>query len=284
MKPYLNAGFGDPIGIADLLLIQQLGFYGVRQDLPEGREEVLIREFADPRVRLRPLFIVNGGKMPYGPEHAGTYAVRVAQEMRVQGVSGEIEIGNEPNISHNTYRDKPSDLTLSVVTAFNIMQDHGLADTKLVVGGIMNTDKRGLAYLHEVMKGMPAKVIVGYHTYRQHDKPSKPSKGFATRGAEFRALNDIVAGREIWNTEIGWHTAKEKKHCWSRKTGLSDEEVFERLKEEAAFNRRAGAKVFTVFQLNDGLDSSYYENCFGIRTADRQILKPSAQIAQWVNA
>lgn len=204
--------------------------------------------------------------------------------MHDYGVQGEIEIGNEPNIAEEPYRSNPAALTRSILTAWNVMQkDRRIKDTRLVVGGIMNTDKGGQAYLEEVLRGLPGQVIVGYHTYRQWDKPAKPSKGYRTREEEFGHLIDIAGGRELWNTEIGWHTAKEKKHFWSKPKGLSKEEVFERLKGEARFNYNAGAKVYTVFQLNCGPGDTY-EDEFGIREFDRVTLRPSSGIAQWVNA
>lgn len=281
MRAYLNAGFGSPLGPDMLSQIHGLGFHGVRQDLPPGRELELIDEFAPGSSGLRPLFLVNGGKMDEEPEPAGGRASEVALMMYELGVSGEIELGNEPNIARDRYSKDPGALALSIRTAWNVMQkDRRIRDTKLVVGGIMNTDRGGLHYLEECLRGVPPGVVVGFHTYRQHTTPDKPSKGFRTRADEFDRLQDIAAGRELWNTEIGWHTAKEKKHCWSRPKGLTDEEVFRRLEDEADYNAAAGARVFTTFQLNDGPGDGY-ESHFGIRYMDGT-WKPSAQIAQSV--
>lgn len=284
MRTYLNAGFGHPIGIQDLLLIQQLGFSGVRQDCVPENEELLVREFADPRVKLRPLFLVNGGKMSEGPTAAGSRASYVSLLMYEMGVQGEIEVGNEPNIAEPRYRNNPSLLRESISYAREIMDnDPRLTETRLVVGGIMTTDKGGLDYLAETMRSMPPKVHVGYHTYRTTTKASTPHKGFRSREGEFHALKDIAGGRELWNTEIGWHTAPSKVGIFGCKTvKLNDDQVYASLQEEAGYNRRAGAKVFTVFQLNDG-PGEHYEMKFGIRTVSLD-LKPSAQIAQWVNA
>jgi len=285
MRTYINAGFGEPIGITDLLLLQQLGFHGVRQDVPEGREEVLIREFADPRINLRPLFLVNGGKMTEGAPEAGRRATFLSLLMYEMGIEGEIEIGNEPNIAESRYKNNPSYFRESFSTAREILdRDPRLTEQRLVVGGIMTTDRGGLEYLSEVVRGLPVKCHIGYHTYRTTTKPSVPQKGFSTREDEFTELISIAGGRELWNTEIGWHTAKSKTGLFGcRSVQLSEYQVFDYLKEEARYNEHAGAKVFTVFQLNDGL-SDHYEARFGIRRVNDSSLKPSAQIALWVNA
>lgn len=280
MKTYLNAGFGSPLGQETLALISNLGFRGVRQDLPPDQEVALIAEFAPGNGHgLRPLFLVNGGKMVEGPGAAGRRAAHVARLMRDINVEGEIEVGNEPNISPR-YGDRPQDVTTSVLEADEAIKAEGLA-ARLVLGGIMNTDRGGQDYLREMLERAPRDVIVGYHTYRQHTAPHEPSKGFATRGAEFRQLQDIVGGREMWNTEIGWHTAKEKKGWFGKPKGLTDEEVLGNLQAEAVYNARAGATVFTVFQLNDG-PGDHYESKFGIRTVS-QVLKPSSTIAEWID-
>jgi len=67
VKLYLNAGFGEPLG-SMIPIIKGLGFDGIRQDIKPGMEVELLEEFVGSG--LRPLCLVNGGKMPEDPEHA----------------------------------------------------------------------------------------------------------------------------------------------------------------------------------------------------------------------
>ncbi len=285
MKTYLNAGFGHPLGIESFLLIQQLGFDGIRADVPEGGEEQIIREFADPRHSLRPIFLVNGGKMREGAQAAGSRATYVALLMYESGIQGEIEIGNEPNIAQDRYRHHPEYFGISFNIARGILdKDSRLTEQRLIVGGIMTTDKKGLDYLEKVVRGLPPKCHIGYHTYRSTTAPNVPMKGFSQREDEFARLRGIAGGRELWNTEIGWHTAESKTGLFGcNKIQYSNETVYDYLRQEADYNRNAGAKAFTVFQLNDG-PTDHYENRFGIRTHPELALKPSSQIAKWINA
>jgi hypothetical protein len=285
VKFYLNAGFGQPLG-SDLGLIRRFGFEGVRQDLPPGKELALIREFApgQPGGELRPLFLVNGGKMLEDPEAAGGRATQVALMMYELGVKGEIEIGNEPNIAREPYRSNPRLLATSIQVAWDVMQrDRRIRDTRLVIGGIMNTDEGGLAYLEALLStGVPGPVIIGFHTYRTTTTPHKPSKGFSSRSAEFHRLQALAGGRRLWNTEIGWHTAPSKVGCWpfTKKVQWSDAEVYDHLMDEASYNEAAGVEVMTIFQLNDGPGNGY-EDRFGIRDYGGWLKDSSEVPRQW---
>jgi len=175
-------------------------------------------------------------------------------------------------------------VTDELLIAWEAIEREGLLPGgKLILGGIVSTDESGLDYLDRMVSaGLPSGVAVGYHTYRQEKRPWKPHDGFSTREAEFHRLQAIAGDRELWHTEVGWHTCENSSGWWpcKRKWSWTDDQVLEFLECEAGYNRRAGAKSFTVFQMNDGPGSGY-ENHFGIRRIDGT-LKPSAMVAQRV--
>jgi hypothetical protein len=81
----------------------------------------------------------------------------------------------------------------------------------------------------------------------------------------------------MWNTEIGWHTAKEKKFFCTKQ--LSNEQVLTRLCSEYEYNDWAGAKVMTIYQLNDGASDEGID-LFGIREIDQVTYKPSSTVPE----
>jgi hypothetical protein len=62
MRLYVNAGFGERLGVETLRTIGQRGYAGIRQDIPRGEvAEALVQEIAE--AGLHPLLLVCGGKM-----------------------------------------------------------------------------------------------------------------------------------------------------------------------------------------------------------------------------
>jgi hypothetical protein len=282
MKIYINAGFGELIGKPDLDLFAQLGFQGVRQDMPldQGTEAPLIEELAQ-HSSLDLIALVNGGKMHKDPYPTARQVAHVARLIRDHQMVGRamIEVGNEPNITEK-YGERPELLAEAIREADLEMQTEGLT-TPLIVGGIMTTDRGGLDYLESVVaSGIPLTAWIGYHTYRTTVTPETPHKGFATRGAEFRRLQNIAGGRPLINTEIGWHTALSKGRGWGpfKKPDVqwSDRQVFDFMIRESHLNNAAGAVALTLFQVNDG-PSDHYESHFGIRYTNKN-LKPVSQL------
>jgi hypothetical protein len=270
MRAFLNCGFGDPIADADFRLIESLGFAGIRQDVPAGRETLLVRNFA--RTSLRPLFLLDGDSLP---QRAAAVAALAAEA----SLDAAIEVTNEPDVAPE-WQSNPAALA-DVVRRIYV----AVPDFPVVTGGITSTSDRGLSYIERlVAAGLPPDVIIGYHSYRTTRTPETPLAGFASREAEFDRLRLAAAGRRLWNTEVGWHTApfsvsKGFPLCFVKETKRwTDQDVAGFLAAELELNAAFGAEIMTVYQLNDG-PSDTPENRFGIRRQDGS-LKPSASVAQ----
>lgn len=291
MRLYLNAGFGDPLGAATLQQLQDLGFSGVRQDIPTGeRTEALCRDLAAGQ--LTPILLVAGGRMGVvspgmRPQDIVDLARHVAIHAERAGlfdreIPAAIELGNEPDIEKSRYRNRP-DLFSEVVREAAAAIRRVSTRAVIVSGGIANTDERGLEYLRRAMvHGFPDDCAIGYHSYRTTATPDKAHRGFSSRDAEFAALKALAGHRPIWCTEVGWHTAPSTVAVvswlpfWRRKVQYSDAQVADFFEQEVEIHRRHGAAVFSWFQYNDGTNPQEYEHAFGIRRLSGEI-KPVGQ-------
>lgn len=268
MRIQINAGFGNPIGTSDLSLIGNLEFDGVRQDVITPQDaEALVDELDS----CFPIFIA--------PNLVIAEAVLWAAKHRRPPSSYGIEFGNELNlkVSASFY-----------ATQFSLAEAHLRSiepEVQLVTAGINTTSRKGLAWLEQAVTGASGKAIIGFHSYRPNMTPSPtaPQEGMRSRSAEFADLHRIAQGRRLWNTEIGWHTAPRESGWWifKRRFKLTDHQVAGYLKEEIALNRAAGVDLLTVYQLNDGPNANYDQDCYGIRRTDGT-LKPSAHVAKGV--
>ncbi len=196
----------------------------------------------------------------------GTEACSTASTHRI------IEIGNEPDIAF-TYKSQPGLFAEAVRLSHEAIREVA-PQAQVVVGGIAGTSRKGLAYLADAASaGFPNDCIIGYHTYRTTMEPESPLDDFPSRDAEFERLQGIAAGRAIWCTETGWHTAPSTVRFgpWGilrRTVQYTDAQVADFAEREVRINARQGALGLVWFQLNDGTDPSKYEHRFGIRTAD----------------
>lgn len=245
MRFFLNAGFGWPLTPADLSMVKGLGFDGIRQDvLTPSRAEELVHNIHD--AGMAGIFI------------APTLDV-VAALAKVVPIGSAIEFINEPDLQ------MPNDAKLYAMglSAANSLVPPGVV---LLSGGISGLGTKQLAWLSKVLPYVPADVQVGFHTYP------------AATASNLSALKKVSNGRAIWNTEIGWSTAKRSLGfplCWLS-TQLTDPQVGANIEEEIRLNGEAGARAFTLYQLNDGAGAGAGDH-FGIRRADG-ILKPQALV------
>lgn len=281
MKLYINAGFGELIGAEMLDALRQRGFAGVRQDIPDAASApAFCREIADSG--LNAILLVAGGKMGTAgrgmpPQDIAALADATARAARDTGLfdagRAVIEIGNEPDIAY-TYDSKPALFAEAVRTSEARVR--AVSDTAVVVtGGVTTTNKNGLNYIAAAVRaGLPPHCAIGYHTYRTATIPEAAHSGFASRDSEFERLRKLAAGRPIWCTETGWHTAPSKVKrffgLFSETVQFTDDQVADFAAREIEINRRNGAIGFVWFQLNDGRDANQYEQRFGIRTLDGQ--------------
>ena len=292
MRLYLNAGFGDPIGDATLAEIRRLGFTGVRQDFQkpddpfnDDHKRRLAEELAASQAPA--ILLVIGGKMGRDGnilplDEVARLCESAARIANAAGlfdfpVPAVIEIGNEPDIA---YGYEPNPAAFAELMRVGTEAVHAVrGDISVVSGGIATTNQRGLRYLERAAEhGLPKDIAIGYHTYRTTVPPEKAHSGFRNRDAEMTRLKRVAAGRPIWCTEAGWHTAKSQPSGWKfwKKVQFTDAQVADFVEREAAFNAKHGAVAFTVFQLNDGPEQQAYEHRFGIRYLDGSY-KPVAQ-------
>lgn len=275
MRIYLNAGFGDLIGAEDMRLITSLGFFGVRQDVRSlDTTKEVVQEFAGSG--LTPLFVV----------HYGSDTAEIAQEI-ARVASQElpdyaIEVGNELDLK----KVDPKGYGLAFSEMDQACQKID-PYVKMVTAGIGTTNKSGLAWLESALLWISSSAIVGFHSYRPNMNPSPfaSQSGFRTRQGEFLDLQRFAGKRRLWNTEIGWHTAPRVSGWWifKKRIQLTDEQVFQYLKEEVLLSKAAGVEVLTIYQLNDGDNPNYDQDRYGIRTLGGR-LKPQSAIARgaWV--
>jgi hypothetical protein len=262
LNVYLNAGFGEPLSAEDHDLIRSWGFDGIRQDVKDSGAIPALVE--NSRLQKRCIFVVDIGQ-------AAFLAALVAQEIIKYGLedASAIEIGNEVDATPM----RPEEFGLTVCRAYEAVRT--LGPVNLISGGVTNTTVKAFNWLGEALEVIPEEVGIGYHAYR-NGTPFQAHDGFKARRDEFKRLREIAGDREIWHTEGGWHTAEKTKPfpmCF-QKERLTSQEVGNRLVAELRLNEQAGARSFTVYQLNDGPTDTPIDR-YGLRTQSGQV-KPSA--------
>ena len=271
----LCAGFGSSIGSYTFDLIRQIGFGGVRQDVPTfGDAAVLIPEFG--KSKLTPTFLVGGGpagERQQDPEEIIDVCREVARCMQTRLVFGSIEMGNELDTSQ-TYKDDPDKAgRLWQDAAAAILQENPNG-VGIITGGISNTSKDAISWLSRAIKAAPAlpsDAAVGFHSYRAN--PQEAKSGYSDRHFELRDLRAAAGGsRTLVCTEVGYHTAS-GRGCFGRKTkGLTDQQVYEYALAEIAFLNGEYGISLAWYQLNDGPNDVAADR-YGVRYSDGT-LKP----------
>jgi hypothetical protein len=278
MLMLLNAGFGEPLPTADLVLIRSLGYQGVRQDVPTAAvAPALVDNLM--AANLYGIFVI-----PVAHEAACqdiAHAVAAQIVLRAGSGMGFLEVGNEEDLSGKRWARDPVGWARLVADVATIAAAHSNiapgGPVQVVSGGVSSVSRQAMGWLERSrVRELP--VGVGYHQYRS-TPPAEPLDGYRTRGEEFRTLRDAAGDRETWMTESGWHTAKRTSGHWPSKRTWSytDAEVAQFLSEEMARNDEVGARCFVTYQLNDGADPANDQDRFGIRRADGT-LKPSSRV------
>lgn len=278
MKVYLNAGFGDQLGDSTLGWIRDHGFSGIRQEVKQGDHARALLEEID-QSQLDALILVGGGFMDWiSFEHTIGLARHVAIVANELGLVGSqrfaIEIGNEPDNSKADYKHAPA-LFARLVRECAASVWEAVPGATVISGGVMNTHEKALEYLEDASRaGFPDGCHIGYHSYHTTTSPEKAHPGFRTRAHEFYRLREIVAGRPMWCTEVGWHTYPSQvpakllpKRFWQT-VHFNDDQVADFTEQELRLHRDAGAVCCAVFQLNDHDPASSYEHRHGVRRLD----------------
>jgi hypothetical protein len=281
VRLFLNAGFGEPLGVEFLRALPARGFAGIRQDVPDPESaRGLCREIAASGIQA--VLLIAGGRMDSGgraasPAEIAALARDVAALGRELGLfagafPSAIEIGNEPDGAVR-YADDPGLFAEAVRLSRDAVREIA-PGAPVIVGGISTTSRDGLGYLaRAAAAGLPEDTAVGYHTYRTTQEPEAPLRGFPSRSAEFERLKQIAGRRPVWCTEAGWHTAVSyvPDGLWGllkRKVQYTDDQVADFAEREVRINAQQGALGLVWFQLNDGPDAAGGEQRFGIRRSD----------------
>jgi len=296
MNVYLNLGYtpqpGGSIGRELLEKIADVGFHGVRQDVPDDptltRE--LVRELADfPRLNV--IFLLAGGHMTrrHGePWEAGTLVQHVNETCRILGEAGffdrtpppALEIGNEPDLAHDRWKKNPESLADAFIECYLTSREFS-NQAPVLTPSVSNLNVRGLAYLRRMLeRGIPPGAFVAVHRYPNGQSPTDPHDPFETRREEVAALLSLVGARDVWVTEAGRSEGPgwirrflfQKTEFW-----LTEQQVADYMEAElrlwAEFPQ---VKAVVWYQLNSGADRRNELHNYGIRRADGTF-KPVAE-------
>ena len=272
MKLYLNAGFGELINAADLSAITTLGFCGVRQDIPLTTKDDLA--LVDQLKDLSAIFLLGGGNMAgWTKENFINKTIRISRRITdykyFLGREVYIEIGNEPDIAVDYWKDSPTRLNEVYWECYQAAKSIN-SKIEVVTPGISNLNKRGLEYLDNFLRDpIPKGAIIGFHRYPNGWDIREPHKGFKSRTQEMLRLKTLAGGRKLLCTETGVsegpHTVKTGLFDLCKKTKyLSEEEVANNFRWESALNHKCGILGMTWYQHRDGPSRDALLDNYGI--------------------
>jgi hypothetical protein len=261
----LVAGFGSPLGAAQLDAIAAKGFNAIRTDVQRSTPAQLAAVVSEmDRPDLWPIYIA-----------------RSTATMRALPVGALVEWGNEPE------QTDALAYAAEVRTALATATERAQA---LIIGAVGNLAVYNLTWLRTVVLALQASgdwpriAAVSWHRYPEtpDQNPRTPHPGYGSREAEYAALLSIVGDTPTLCTEAGYHLAKTRYGgflWWGWKTRqLTEAQQAEYLRFDRAFCDEAPRCLgMCVYQLNDGPYAKPIDH-FGIRRLDDDAWRPSADI------
>jgi len=298
MHVYLNLGYnpqagaGGAIGRELLDKIADVGFRGIRQDVPDdtGLTRDLVRELAGSP-RLDVIFLIAGGHMtrPDGvPWEKQSLVRHVKETCEILASHGffdrttppALEIGNEPDLAHSRFKHHPGDLADTVRECYSAIREFS-ENSPVLTPSVSNLNERGLSYLRRMLdRGVPEGASIAVHRYPKGRSPSDPHDPYDTRDDEVAALLSLVGGRDVWVTETGRSEGPgwvrrflfQKTEFW-----LTEEEVADYMEAELRiWARFPRVKALVWYQLNSGSNRRDELHNYGIRRVDGTF-KPIAE-------
>lgn len=296
MNVYLNLGYspqpGGSIGRELLEKIADVGFHGIRQDVPDepALTQALARELADSP-RLNVIFLLAGGHMTRpngGPWEPRPLVEHVKETCRILAETGffdrtpppALEVGNEPDLAHPHWKKDPESLARAFADCFETIREFS-ESAPVLTPSVSNLNLRGLAYLRRMLaSGIPEGASIAVHRYPNGASPSDPHLPFENRHEEAAALLSLVGTRDVWVTETG----RTEGPDWVRRfffqkveVWLTEQQVADYMEAElrvwAEFRR---VKAVIWYQLNSGADRRNELHNYGIRRFDGTF-KPVAE-------
>lgn len=274
MLGYLSAG-GGIFGVLGpwLQKFKEIGFTGIRTDIVGPYKEEHIVEMNASG--LSPIFLFGGGSIKdYTHERFREEVIWGARKITDEGYFTDVpvyfEIGNEPDIAVNYWRQDPKRLHDVYWDCYQTAKSIN-NKIEVITGGISNLTMNGLDWLDDfLLEPLPSGAIVGFHRYPNGPDTTKPHNGFQSRVHEYNRLRALVDGHELFLTETGLsqgpHRVKRRfPMCWlDRKSWLSQESVSDAIRFEWSFWKPRGILGMVWYQHKDGQDFNDILNNYGI--------------------
>lgn len=277
MELILCAGnAGEPMGRVLLNEIVGLGYAGVRVDIPDdhAQAEAVIGELKQGPYAI---FLIAGGTMTRAdgsPWHAGSLVAHVRDvcvKLRDFGLfalnSMAIEIGNEPDLACDEWKDHPELLARTFERCYATIREFSTT-VPVLCPSVSNLNRRGFNYLDKMLKtgAIPENAGLAFHRYPHDGDPEKPHPGFVSRDDQASKIVEMADGRDLWLTETGLTEGPHKK---TSPEFHSEEFVADTYDYEVAFwSRVPNMRAFTWYQINDGPDEREQLHHYGIRRMD----------------
>lgn len=161
---------------------------------------------------------------------------------------------------------------------------------RIIADGLANLSRDSLDFYARVLPRLPAHlgrigVTVGFHDY-PYGNQQGPRKTWPGTGSPDEAMDELVRlanGRDVANTEFGWHTAEEEDgfFIWTRKVRLTDEEVYEKLVTDLRrYDARGDIAFAVVYQWRDGTGEGFLDH-FGLHAEDGTPKRQLDAVTDW---
>lgn len=270
MRTYIN--FGEwAIGQA-----LSEGFEGIRCDNSNGRSEPeLVPLFVDQPIR--PLFLLHDAAMIHP-------LLDVLLPVQDRLLEPGIEIYNELEGGRVT----PTIYVDGITAIYHDARARGFSG-RIVAGGLANLSRESLDFYGRVLPLLPAArgaegLTVGFHDY-PYGVQAGGRKTWPGTGSPDEAIQELIRlanGRDVANTEFGWHTFPEEAgvFIWKKTVQLTDEQAYEALVTDLRRYETHGVVLAVIFQWRDGLDDNFLSR-FGLHTAEGQPKRQLNAVRDW---
>ena len=185
-----------------------LGLTGIRTDIEPEIHEASVDALGKHEA-LSPLFLFGGGNISgWDRDLFESMTCAVAKKIKREGYFKNVpiyfEIGNEPDIAIEQWREDPEALADTYWECYRLVKSiHNKIE--VITGGISNLNERGLDYLEDFMVAkVPNNTIVGFHRYPNGPDMNNPHDGFASRESEMNRLQVLSEGHRLFCTETGF--------------------------------------------------------------------------------